>query len=130
MVRKSAALAKAAKKERQAERRKLGSLRDNKIQPATLKRYEQCVESFFQWLTKGARDLPGTKEETDVAIGDRLEELWEDGSPVSEAGDLISGMIHFEPSLSKNLPESWKLLNVWQNNEMPARAAPVWLDLV
>ena len=48
---------------------------------------------------------------------------------MSEAGDLVSGMIHLEPSLGKNLPESWKLLKVWQENELPARSAPVWLDL-
>ena len=27
------------------------------------------------------------------------------------------------------MQESWKLLKVWQQNELPARSAPIWLDL-
>jgi hypothetical protein len=76
------------------------------------------------------RDVPSSREETDRAVADRLEALWGEGEAIGEAGDLISGVINFEPPLSRNLQESWKLFNVRKNNEMPARAAPVWLDLV
>jgi hypothetical protein len=95
-----------------------------------LKRYEDAVDNFFQWLEGEGRSIPTIVEATDTAISDCLESMWEDGSPMGAAGDLISGMSHFTPSLGKGLTESWRLFKVWQQNEMPNRAPPVWLQLV
>ena len=130
MVRKTVEVERGIRRARQVDRGRIGTLRDNRIQKGTLKRYENAVDSFFQWLEEEGRRMPSTVEATDTAISDCLESMWENGSPMGVAGDLISGLSHFMPSLAKGLTESWRLFKVWQRNEMPNRAPPVWLHLV
>ena len=111
----------------------MGTLRNLAIQPRTLKRYECAVELFFEWFDRehseafnhGSVACPLTAEAVDSAAADYLEALWDDGSPRSRAADTLSGLQHFVPQLRRELKESWRLLRVWDQNEIPNRAPPL-----
>ena len=94
------------KQERIKRRKGLGKLADLVIQPPTATRYEKALKKFF---------------------GD-LQQLWEEGEPLSLAGDTMSAVQHHQPSLRKRLSGAWRLYKAWQQRELPARSLPFTIE--
>ena len=114
----------ALPQDRAAQRRRLGSLRELTVQPATKKRYSAAVEGFFSYLRKAQTSLPHRKSELDPIVSDYIEFLWSTGAGRALAADTLAGLQDIQPNLRGNLPGSWRLLKTWSINEIPARAPP------
>ena len=92
------------------------------IRPATADRYEKAFQ-FFQFSSQKV-DIGSQKVIVDSQLASYLENLWEEGESISLAGDSISAVQRFQPSMRKHLPQSWRLLKTWQQHELPPRAPP------
>lgn len=111
--------------DRAAQRRKLGSLRELTVQPATRKRYQLATGNFFTYLRKVGLNLPKQKTQFDAVVSDYIEYLWSTGAGRAQAADTLAGLQDLQPDLRHNLPSSWRLLKTWSINEIPARAPPL-----
>ena len=110
--------------DRAAQRRKLGTLRELTVQPATKRRYAAATDSFFSYLRDAGLDLPSKKSELDAILCDYVELLWSNGAGRGLANDTVAGLQDRQPDLRRNLPGVWRLLKTWSINEVPARAPP------
>ena len=124
MGKKKAHLEGRTKEDRIEQRRQLGRLRDLAVQPATKKRYDLALEKFFTFLRYENLQLPRKRELLDAIAAEYLEHLWASGEGRALASDSIAALQHMEPQLKGKMPESWRLLKVWGQNEMPNRAPP------
>lgn len=111
--------------ERAANRRRLGTLRQLTVQPATRRRYDKAVDRFLDFLKKENLTLPSSKAKLDPILCDYLEELWSTGEGRGLACDTLAGLQDLQPGLRNNLPAAWRLLRTWQTNELPSRAPPL-----
>eukprot|EP00435_Cladocopium_sp_Y103_P038922 s627_g10.t1 len=111
--------------ERAAQRRRLGSLKELTVQPATRKRYASATEGFFTYLRNASLTLPQQKAKLDALVSDYVEFLWSTGAGRAQASDTLAGLQDLQPNLRGNLPGSWRLLKTWSINEIPARAPPL-----
>lgn len=112
------------KAERQSRRQGLGTLRSLVIRPATVERYQRAFQKFVHFLAgQNPKNAP-TKSQVDSQLEEYIEFLWKEGEGISLAGDTISSIQHFQPSMKNHLQGAWRLLKTWQRNELPARAPP------
>ena len=116
------------KQERIKRRKELGKLGNLVIRPATADRYEKAFQKFLSFLTSQKLAIGSQKTIVDSQLSSFLENLWEEGESISLAGDFISAVQHYQPSMRKHLPQSWRLLKTWQQHELPARAPPFTVD--
>ena len=105
-------------------RRKPGSLRELSIKPATLQKYKLAVGYFYLWLVEACLETPAELSGVDPLLAQFFEHLWESGQSVGTAGTTLSGLQWLVPALRRRLPEGWRLLTVWQRNELPTRSMP------
>eukprot|EP00438_Fugacium_kawagutii_P001652 Skav236323 [mRNA] locus=scaffold97:171922:176667:+ [translate_table: standard] len=111
--------------DRAAQRRRLGTLRELTVQPATKKRYTPATQAFFAFLRQEGVAIPQAKTRLDDVLCDYLEHLWATGSGRVLANDTVAGLQDIQPNLRHNLPGSWRLLKTWSVNEVPNRAPPI-----
>lgn len=112
-------------------RQELGSLRSLLIKPATVVRYERAFSLFVLFLRAQKMVLASTFELLDSQVQCYLDALWSDGESLSLAGDTLSSLQHFQPSVKRHLNGSWRLLRTWQLHELPSRAPPfTWNTLL
>ena len=111
--------------ERAKQRRKLGTLRQLTVQPATRKRYTKATDAFLQFLTSEQLSLPREKGQMDALVCDYLEHLWASGAGRALACDTLAGLQDMQPNLRNHLPGAWRLLKTWHVNEIPNRAPPL-----
>ena len=110
--------------DRAAQRRRLGSLRDLTVQPATKRRYSAATQGFFTYLDQASLCLPKRKTQLDALLCDYVEHLWSSGAGRGLAADTLAGLQDLQPDLRHHLPGAWRLLKTWSINEVPARAVP------
>lgn len=122
---KKAHLEGRTREERIVQRRELGSLRSLTVQPATRKRYEKALDRFLEFLKFEGLVLPKRKEQLDSLASEYLEHLWSTGEGRALASDTLAALQNLEPHLKGHLPEAWRLLKVWSQNELPNRAPPL-----
>ena len=125
MAKKKAHLEGRSREERIEQRRQLGTLRYLTIQPATRRRYDKALDKFFQFLRFEGIDLPKRKDLLDGIASEYLEYLWSTGEGRALASDTLAALQNLEPHLKGSLPEAWRLLKVWSQNELPNRAPPL-----
>jgi len=80
---------------------------------------------FLQFLRFEGLILPKRKELLDGLASEYLEHLWATGEGRALASDTLAALQNFEPHLKGSLPEAWRLLKVWSQNELPNRAPPL-----
>ena len=116
----------AAKPEdRATQRRKLGTLRELTVQPATRKRYDHATDLFLSFLQKEGHVLPREKHKMDPLVCDYVEHLWSSSTGRGLACDTLAGLQDLQPNLKNALPGAWRLLKTWHVNEVPNRAPPL-----
>lgn len=115
----------ALPQDRAAQRRRLGSLKELTVQPATKKRYAAAVQNFFTYLKNADLVLPQQKSKLDGLVADYVDYLWSTGAGRAQACDTLAGLQDLQPDLRHNLPGAWRLLKTWSINEIPARAPPI-----
>jgi hypothetical protein len=115
---------------RKERRRELGTLKSLVVRPATIVRYERAFKHFVAYLHQQGSEISRSKIGLDHQIEDYLEFLWEEGLPLSLAGDTLSSITYFQPATKHNLAGSWKLLRAWQAHELPCRAPPVTWEVL
>ena len=125
MGKKGRMLEGRSKQERAEQRKKLGSLKSLAVQPATKKRYDAALNKFFDFLKYESLELPKQKLKMDALLADYVEHLWSSGEGRALASDTVAGLQDLEPHLKGNLPTVWRLLKVWNQNEIPNRAPPM-----
>ena len=111
--------------DRAAQRRKLGTLKDLTVQPATKRRYTLATDAFFRFLRDEGQVLPKEKHKLDPLVCDYLEHLWSSGAGRAQACDTLAGLQDIQPGLRHHLPAAWRLLKTWHLNEVPNRAPPL-----
>ena len=116
------------KQERIKRRKGLGKLADLVIQPPTATRYEKALKKFFGHLQQQKQHIGDSHLAVDQQLSNYLEVLWEEGEPLSLAGDTISAVQHHQPSLRKRLSGAWRLYKAWQQRELPARPPPFTIE--
>ena len=112
------------KEERIAKRKQLGSLQSLAVQPATKKRYDTALNKFFDFLRFEGITLPKQKAKLDDLLTEYIEHLWATGEGRALASDTVASLQNLEPHLKGSLSSSWRLLKVWNQNELPNRAPP------
>ena len=103
----------------------MGTLKSLAVQPATQKRYQAAVDKFLLFLKKESLVLPTQRAKLDDILSEYIEHLWADGHGRALASDTVAGLQHFDPRLKGQLPLTWRLLKVWNQNEIPNRAPPL-----
>ena len=106
----------------------MGKLADLVIQPPTATRYEKALKKFFGYLQQQKQHIGDSHLAVDQQLSNYLEFLWEEGEPLSLAGDTISAVQHHQPSLRKRLSGAWRLYKAWQQRELPARSPPFTIE--
>jgi len=125
MAKKGVMLEGRSKEERINKRRQLGSLRSLTVQPSTKKRYDAALNKFFDFLKFENISLPKQRVQMDGLLSEYIEHLWSSGEGRALASDTVAGLQDLEPHLKGGLPTVWRLLKVWNQNEMPNRAPPM-----
>ena len=120
----------ALPQDRAAQRRRLGSLKELTVQPATKKRYTAATQNFMAYLRKADLALPQQKTKLDAIVSDYIDYLWSSGAGRAQACDTLAGLQDLQPDLRHHLPGSWRLLKTWSINEIPARAPPLPVHVV
>ena len=115
----------STQEERAAIRRRMGTLRQLTVQPATRRRYDKAIDRFLDFLKKENMALPTNKTKLDPIVCDYLEVLWSTGEGRGLACDTLAGLQDLQPGLRNNLPTAWRLLKTWRTNEIPNRAPPM-----
>ena len=118
-------LESALPQDRATQRRRLGSLRELTVQPATKRRYTLATQAFFTYLHRAGIELPSKKTHLDNSLCDYVEFLWSSGAGRGQANDTLAGLQDAQPDLRHHLPGAWRLLKTWSINEVPARAPPI-----
>lgn len=121
---KKAVLEGRTREERIEQRKQLGSLHSLAVQPNTKKRYDNATSKFFDFLRFEGITLPKQKAKLDDLLTEYIEHLWSSGEGRALASDTVAGLQNLEPHLKGSLLASWRLLKVWNQNEMPNRAPP------
>ena len=111
--------------DRAAQRRRLGTLRQLTVQPATRKRYDKAIDGFLIFLKNEGQALPRERDRMDPLLCDYLEHLWATGAGRALAADTLAGVQDLQPNLRTRLPGAWRLLKTWHINEIPNRAPPL-----
>lgn len=78
--------------ERASQCRRLGTLRELTVQPATKRRYNLATQAFFDYLLRAGVPLPRQKTKFDGLLCDYLEHLWSTGAGRGQANDTIAGL--------------------------------------
>ena len=115
----------ATKQQRAKVRKTLGTLKSLTVQPATKRRYNDALDRFFKFLRKEKLSLPTKRESLDPLMADYLEMLWSSGEGRALASDTLAAIQDADPKVKGHLPTSWRLLKVWNQNELPNRAPPM-----
>eukprot|EP00438_Fugacium_kawagutii_P009751 Skav227713 [mRNA] locus=C9067861:511:1566:+ [translate_table: standard] len=125
MPKKKKTLEGKTQQQRIEQRQKLGSLKSLTVQPATRKRYDRALDLFFKFLKGENRTLPKQRRLLDDLVAIYLEALWEQGEGRALASDTLASLQDSDPKLKGMLPCSWRLMKVWVQHEIPARAPPL-----
>ena len=111
--------------QRAIDRKRLGSLRNLTVQPATKERYRKAVSGFLAFLRQENLVLPTLRSQLDPILCEYVEHLWASGKGRALACDTLAGLQDRDPKFKGHLQGAWRLLKTWQVNEIPARAPPL-----
>ena len=114
----------ATQEGRAKARRKLGTLQQLTVQPATKVRYNKAIDGFLRFLKDNSLVLPTQRDKLDPLVCEYLEYLWSHGFGRALASDTVAGLQDHDIRLRGLLPGSWRLLKTWASNEIPNRAPP------
>lgn len=114
-----------SKEGRQAERKKLGTLRSLTVQPKTRERYSGSMDRFYDYLAREDIVLPRRRDHMDALVSDYVEYLWAEGEGRSSASTFLAALQDHDPKLRNQLPLAWRLMRTWNVNEVPDRAPPL-----
>ena len=118
------------KQSRKNERRKVGALSALVVQPRTQKRYHNAFKQFCQFHNLSEAFVLPDFHLFDEWVADYVEQLWEEGSPKSEASYALAAIQFFRPQAKNHLVWSWKLVKTWNQVELPTRATPLTPELL
>ena len=111
--------------ERKHQRHDFGPLKSLIISRQMLRRYSAAVDLFRRVCVCFLPQLDcSDMNEVDAALRLFLELSWEEGEPLSLAGDAICGVQH---SLNRRrvFPGAWRYYGAWARHELPSRTPPL-----
>ena len=117
-------LAAASQATRAADRREIGSLRDNRVRGRTLQKYQRAVSMFLAFNMFHGVCLAADMDVLDQQLCIFLEALWAEGEPKGLAGDVLSGA-GLLLNTRRVFPGAWRLFSVWNKLEVPHRVPPM-----
>ncbi|CAK0806547.1 unnamed protein product [Prorocentrum cordatum] len=92
--------------------------------PLARKRYQEAVDSVFDWWVEQKREVQSAAQ-ADMGLVDYIEGRWAAGGSLLDVNCAIAGMCHHFPPLRGRLRESWRLARTWQRAEPAGRALPI-----
>ena len=118
------------KEDRVRIRKRLGSLKQITVQPATRVRYDRALKGFFSFLKFNGKVLPTDQSFLDELVGEYLEHLWANGEGRALGSYTLAAIQDAQPQVRGKLQQSWRLMKSWVSNEMPNRAPPLSEDIL
>lgn len=110
-------------------KRKRTELRYAGLNANTLRAYRRALDSFTR--RTGVEKICFTRPRLlDRAVGEFMEEAYQEGEPISYSGHLLSALKRFYPQLRYKLPVSTQLYKNWSKTYKPQRATPASWELV
>ena len=113
------------KEERKQERKKVGRLRNQIVTQGTEARYKDTFEEFMTFHSLQTGFTITSMVQFDELVGEYVEELWEMGSPKSQANYTLAAIQFYRPEVKGHLTWSWKLVKAWNQLGVPQRATPL-----
>ena len=114
-----------SQEERKRRRAQLGTLQSLTVQSRTRQRYNKALEQFWSFLRTEGIAVPDSARPLDRLLCVYLEHLWAEGFGRALASDTVAAIQDAQPDVRKRLPATWRLLKVWNQNEIPSRAPPL-----
>ena len=114
-----------SQEERKRRRAELGTLQSLTVQSRTRQRYNKALEQFWSFLREEGIAVPDSSGPLDRILCLYLEHLWAEGFGRALAADTVAAVQDAQPDVRKHLPATWRLLKVWNQNEIPSRAPPL-----
>ncbi|CAK0893464.1 unnamed protein product, partial [Prorocentrum cordatum] len=99
-------------------------LRELAVTPLARKRYQEAVDSVFDWWVEQKREVQSAAQ-ADMGLVDYIEGRWAAGGSLLDVNCAIAGMCHHFPPLRGRLREIWRLARTWQRAEPAGRALPI-----
>lgn len=99
------------------------------LQQRTLRAYRVGLERFLSFARCQGYRLR-TVHQLDVAVGEYLNALFQEGDSIAQGGHLLSGLKRFQPHLRLTLPVATQFYKNWQRIHRPERAVPISWDLL
>ena len=100
-------------------------LRFKGITSRTATLYKREVNRFLRYAVAEKGSLPSQVEVLDELLGEYINELYQEGEPISHAGWLLSGFKRFAPDLRKSLVTGQQFYVNWLRDHVPFRAVPM-----
>ena len=99
------------------------------LQRRTLRAYRQGLDRFM--LFAKVEKLPlRTQKQLNVAVGEYLNALFQEGDSLAQGGHLLSGLKRFCPGMRFKLPTTTQFYKNWQRIHHPERAVPISWELL
>ncbi len=96
------------RKQRVAQRQRVGTLADNRVAARTLDRYRIAVHRFLEWIRHEHIEAYNWSK-LEKAVMKYIEELWITGEGKMLANDTLSGTQH-SLNTRRQMPGAWALL--------------------
>ena len=110
--------------------KKRRSLRYVGLRPPTVKAYKSALQKFFRWLVASRLPMPKSYSELDSRLAEALDEMWQEGEPLTYGGHLMSAIKRFLPSTRFRLLLAKQFYANWRSTHRVKRAAPLPVHVV
>ena len=101
------------------------SLRHCGIVLSTRKRYETQLRKFFLFLDNVMLPIPSCHRDLDKALAEFIDHMFQEGEPLSYAGDLLSGVSRWLPGTRAKIPTARLWYKNWRREVVRHRALPI-----
>lgn len=105
-------------------------LRELGVTPRTLQLYRKALNSFLLYLVANGISLPRRAEMIDETAAECLNDMFQNGDSLTNAGYLLSALKRFVPQVSRSLFISRQYYNNWRREVVPTRAVPFTWELL
>ena len=99
-------------------RKRLGSLKEQRVHERTAKIDANALAIFTAWLQAERITLPRHESDLDPVLCSYAEDLWQEGESKQDLANLLSALEFEEGSLRYHFRSSWRLYGAWKKAEL------------
>ena len=106
-------------------RKRLGSLKEQRVHRKTAAIYALALNLFSAWLKSECLPLPANESDLDPVLCMYAEVLWQEGESKQDLANLLSALEFEEGSLRYHLRGSWRMYGAWKKAELRQQCTPM-----